>query len=317
MYNPAREELPSYQAPDSSNHTWPNNTITETNPCTTSSSSSSSSSSTFFTIGTEANVCTSSAAIQHDQQGDEARELGRFFIQSVEYARGHFFVTAKPEEISHPDPPSIKRPTYPEMRQHSLRHFSPCIFFVQYPCRSKCRSLGICVHYQFVIPCGKCPDGLICSECIQSTSPQEAIMATRKCPLHQDPNQPNPISSRMEDFLATEAQKAACDEILLRSRNRQWEDTTDIPVPPVHSDFVPDRDRYSRERTPRNLDDVKMLDGSFGGTEAGEAGVGTNSGLGPLDQTQPFQPDPCGTNTFDESFSLDLFGGPLGMQSWP
>lgn len=168
-YDPLRDPLLSCQTPNNSNHTW-TNTSTDTRTL----------SSTFLTDSNEANIGTSGSAIRHDTPGDDPREIGQFFIQSIDYPGGHFFVTPKPEEISHADPPSIKRPSYPEMRQHSLGHFAPCIFFVQYPCKTKCRSLGICVHYQFVIPCGKCPDGLICSECIKSTSPQE-VSVLRPC----------------------------------------------------------------------------------------------------------------------------------------
>ncbi|KIW48090.1 uncharacterized protein PV06_00710 [Exophiala oligosperma] len=341
---PVRDPFLSYQTPNNNTHTWTNtNTGTRTLP-----------SSTIL-----ANTRRSNGAPQRrDAPGgeDAQREIGQFFIQSIEYPRGHFFVTPKPEEISHPDPPIIKRPCYPEMRRHSLDHFEPCIFFVQYPCRAKCRSLGICVHYQFVIPCGKCPDGLICSECIQGTSPQERIMATRKCPLHQDPNQPNPIGNRMEDFLATEAQKVACEEILFRSRTGQWED---LPVPSLlmndnwtgqqpheEEDYCPrvegqerwcddnndNNDNNNRERTPRNFDDVQMLDSTtiFDKHEHEERDLD----FGLLDQktaARCFQPiekekqqqqqketiKTLNNNNDDDMFSFDVFGGPMGMQSFP
>lgn len=128
----------------------------------------------------------------------------------------------------------------------------------------------------------------------------------------------------MEDFLATEAQKAACDEILLRSRNCQWED---IPVPPVDNgigdDFAIEQDWSGREgeRTPRTLDDVEMqmLDGTYEEEDAGTS-LGLGVDFGPLDQTQPFQPlEQQGSITpaANDVFSFDVFGGPLGMQSWP
>jgi hypothetical protein len=63
----------------------------------------------------------------------------------------------------------------------------PCILFVQFPCKQRCRSLGICIHYQFVIPCGKCPDGLICPACMRSNTQQVR-------PLPSSPFPPPPSS---------------------------------------------------------------------------------------------------------------------------
>lgn len=57
-----------------------------------------------------------------------------------------------------------------------------------------------------------------------SHTQQQAIQASRRCPLHQDPTQANPIGSRPEDFLATDAQKKVCDEVLVRSFACNWED---------------------------------------------------------------------------------------------
>ena len=59
-------------------------------------------------------------------------------------------------------------------------------------------------------------------------SAQQAINASRPCPLHQDLTQPNPIENRPEDFLATDAQKAICDEVLRRASEGRWEDIPDL-----------------------------------------------------------------------------------------
>jgi hypothetical protein len=54
----------------------------------------------------------------------------------------------------------------------TLQALQPCILYVQYACRQRCRSLGICIHYQFVIGVRSCPDGLRCDQCIQSKTEQ-------------------------------------------------------------------------------------------------------------------------------------------------
>lgn len=111
------------------------------------------------------------------QPPSEAREIGQFFVHSTEYPRGHRFFTPKPEEISFLPPLAIKRPDLAETRQLSLQRVPPCILFVQFPCKQRCRSLGICIHYQFVVPCGKCPDGLICPACMRNNT-QQVIAAS-------------------------------------------------------------------------------------------------------------------------------------------
>ncbi|KAJ4549310.1 hypothetical protein HRR86_006698 [Exophiala dermatitidis] len=93
---------------------------------------------------------------------------------------------------------------------------------------------------------------------------EQAIQACRKCPLHQDPAQANPIGSRPEDFLATDKQKSVCDEVLARSLTCNWEN---IPPPPqkraedVGSGMI--RLPFDRSSTPKNLNDVRMLDTIF------------------------------------------------------
>src|ERR1700761_3127276 len=79
-------------------------------------------------------------------------ETAAFFLRSSDYPQGAIFHVARPEDISL-TPPAIKRPPSAEMRQAALQMIRPCVFFVQYPCLQKCRSLGICIHYQFVAGC--------------------------------------------------------------------------------------------------------------------------------------------------------------------
>ncbi|KIW65709.1 hypothetical protein PV04_07941 [Phialophora macrospora] len=183
-----------------------------------------------------------------------------FFLQNADYPQGELFHIIRPEHISSAPPAAIKRPPFPEKRQASLRMLEPCIFFVQFPCRQRCRSLGICIHYQFVGSCRRLPDGLRCPVCILSDV-EVAIEANRRCPLHQDPAQANPINNRPEDFLATGEQKEFYDHVLERSILCHWHD---LPQPPEEGPLGggPEwhRDGFHRETTPKDMRDVKMLD---------------------------------------------------------
>ena len=95
-------------------------------------------------------------------------ETAAFFIKNSEHPDGRLFHTEKPEHISCAPAKAISRPPFPEKRQAVLQVLEPCTFFVQYPCLQKCRSLGICVHFQLIAGCRSCPDGLRCPLCVQS-----------------------------------------------------------------------------------------------------------------------------------------------------
>jgi hypothetical protein len=164
----------------------------------------------------------------------------------------------------------------------------------------------------------------------------QAISASRKCPFHQNPYQANPINSRVEDFLATDSQKAVCDEILCRSLACRWEDTTPAPgrgpaqtaTDQCHEreddeSSTIDRDHFTRESTPRNLGDVQMMDSVMEQAEESEresqsqedGGIHTfrappSSAL--LVSEPPAQRSSTSTGLVAAPF--DLFGGPLGMQ---
>ncbi|OCT49332.1 hypothetical protein CLCR_05085 [Cladophialophora carrionii] len=182
-----------------------------------------------------------------------------FFLRNADYPQGEVFHIIRPDHISSAPPGAIKRPQSPEMRQAALQVLEPCIFFVQFPCRQSCRNLGICIHYQFVGGCRRLPDGLQCPVCILSDF-EVAIEANRKCPLHQDPAQANPINNRPEDFLATRQQKAFYEHVLERSTVCHWHD---LPAPQGgRLEDVPasHRDGFHRETTPKDMSDVQMLD---------------------------------------------------------
>ncbi|OAP63519.1 hypothetical protein AYL99_02746 [Fonsecaea erecta] len=190
----------------------------------------------------------------------QQRRVAAFFVRSLDHPQGQLFQMVKPEDISSAPPVVVKRPPKPEVRQISLQMLAPCVFFVQYPCQQKCRSLGICVHYQFVIGCRKCPDGLRCSACVQSKT-EEAIQANRKCPLHQDPAQANPINNRPEDFLANDGQKEVCDQVLQRSFDCQWDDIPTVPIRSIEENpWEIGWGDFTRESTPKDMQDVRMLE---------------------------------------------------------
>ena len=94
------------------------------------------------------------------------KERVMFHVINDEYARGMHLHAPKPKAISF-EPPRVRIPAFPNVTQTSLRVMQPGIFFVEYDCDKHCRSLGICVHYQFVIGSKKCPDGLVCQRCKQ------------------------------------------------------------------------------------------------------------------------------------------------------
>ncbi|KIX98714.1 uncharacterized protein Z520_05175 [Fonsecaea multimorphosa CBS 102226] len=225
---------------------------------------------------------------------EQQPQTAAFFIRSLDHPQGQLFYMAKPEDVSSAPPVVIRRPPLPEVRQISLQMLVPCVFFVQYPCRQKCRSLGICVHYQFVIGCRKCPDGLRCPDCVQSKV-EEAIQANRKCPIHQDPAQANPINNRPEDFLANDSQKEVCDQVLQRSLACQWDDIPTIPTTRTTEEdqWEIHRGDFDRESTPKDMQDVRMLETLDGDDATAEQ------------------------NPFQMAMTTDLstfFGGPNGVQ---
>ena len=101
-------------------------------------------------------------------QASKPAETVALFIKNSELPEGELFSVVTPEHITSAAPGGIKRPPYPEARQAALQMLEPCVFFVQYPCPQGCRSLGICIHYQFVAGCRRCPDGLWCPACVQN-----------------------------------------------------------------------------------------------------------------------------------------------------
>jgi hypothetical protein len=146
------------------------------------------------------------------------------FVKNQNHPAGLSYVGRVPGYIDR-RPPTIKPPLFPDARVTSLNAMSPCILFVQFGCAEGCRSFGICVHYQFVLGCKRCPDGLVCDVC--RGGQEQAVAAERFCPLHQDVMKAKPISSRPEDFLASSAQRQVAADVLRRSLNNTWEVTVE------------------------------------------------------------------------------------------
>ncbi len=94
------------------------------------------------------------------------KERVMFHVINDEHVRGMHFHAPKPKAIPF-EPPIVRIPAFPNITQTSLKAMQPGVFFVEYGCDKHCRSLGICVHYQFVIGGKKCPDGLVCQSCKQ------------------------------------------------------------------------------------------------------------------------------------------------------
>ncbi|KAI1618508.1 hypothetical protein EDD37DRAFT_606437 [Exophiala viscosa] len=266
-------------------------------------------------------------------RNNQSPDLSAFFIHSTEHPQGQIFFATKPaaSERNSISPLRVKRPIDPTKTKHSLEALTPCTLFVQYRCKTKCRSLGICVHYQFVIGCRRCPDGLRCPRCMASPGSQEAIHASRPCPLHQDLAQANPIENRPEDFLATDAQKALCDEILRRASEGQWED---IPEPETKRDDAMggvEQDLHGfqwegeqvQERAHPEPQPPSNAEGSDGimdtvieedaGTDDDEDGK-TITGEASVEVPAHTLPSPGGCA--GRIISPALLGGPLGMQTY-
>jgi hypothetical protein len=142
-------------------------------PCATSASTMNSSSD----IQSQQSSSTSSSSIS---TSTSTPVLATFYLKNTEHPAGKVMNAMRPEHISGEAQVAIKRPLHPERRQLSLQMMDPCVMFVQFPCRQHCRSLGICIHYQFVAGCRVCPDGLRCMACIQS-----GVEVVSKRHLHQ------------------------------------------------------------------------------------------------------------------------------------
>lgn len=92
------------------------------------------------------------------------KERVMIYIINDDYPNGQHWHVPKPRNVGL-RVPSLTKPPFPSITQASLTAAKPAVFFVEFACDKHCRTLGICVHYQFVLGSKKTPDGLICDMC--------------------------------------------------------------------------------------------------------------------------------------------------------
>jgi hypothetical protein len=100
------------------------------------------------------------------EDGD-ARNIFLFYLVNINSPRGQYWQTEAPGSVTsilHP----LRKPRAPALAAATLGLLQPWVFFVQYGCDQRCRSMGICIHFQFVLGAQRCPDGLICRICKNS-----------------------------------------------------------------------------------------------------------------------------------------------------
>src|SRR5437762_13872893 len=66
---------------------------------------------------------------------------------------------------------ALAPPRFPAAAQRSLASMRPVCFVARFSCEQRCRSFGICVHFQFCAGMRHCPDGLVCGRCL-GTAPE-------------------------------------------------------------------------------------------------------------------------------------------------
>lgn len=110
--------------------------------------------------------------LQTTQHRANSEDLLWYFHTSRDCPRGTFLRTFKPPSMVTLSNRPIAPPNNPIQIQTSLIRLPPRVLFVQFPCEEQCRTLGICVHFQFLIGTRRCPDGLICEECSYPSTPQ-------------------------------------------------------------------------------------------------------------------------------------------------
>jgi hypothetical protein len=185
--------------------------------------------------------------IPEDQYRIVVKDQVVFHLINDDYPYGVNMQAPQPASISL-EPPKVKKPPFPAATQTSLQSAKPAIFYADFNFPKHCRSLGICIHYQFVLGSKRCPDALICDACKRPGIEQvvsltlnvavpsliirpQAIEASRACPMHYRPDAVKALGSRPEDFLATNAQAAVAREILRRSMENDWDDLDEDTLP--------------------------------------------------------------------------------------
>ena len=108
------------------------------------------------------------------------------FVCTPDNPQGEIRRIELPEHVSISAPRPMGKPKDPSITQRSLLNMILTILYIQYACDEGCRNFGCCVHYLFVLPKGKYPDGLICDACnnpwtIRKVHPVRYWSPTRSC----------------------------------------------------------------------------------------------------------------------------------------
>ena len=97
---------------------------------------------------------------------DTGEMMRAYFIRNTSHPTGIVRHTTTTSTL----PPSSLRPItpprYPHAARTSLTSMRPLVFITRFACEQRCRSYGICIHFQFCCGVSSCPDGLVCDRCV-------------------------------------------------------------------------------------------------------------------------------------------------------
>lgn len=93
-----------------------------------------------------------------------------YFVRNISNPSGSIRHSSLHRSTESPPPPvllgPIAPPRYPDTVKTSLASMRPLTFVARFNCEQRCRSFGICIHFQFCCGVGNCPDGLVCDRCL-------------------------------------------------------------------------------------------------------------------------------------------------------
>ena len=119
------------------------------------------------------------------------------------------------------------RPAHPERLQSGLLNLRPTVVYAEYDCVQRCRSVGICVHYSFLLGCQEVPDGLVCEICKMARA-EMGYPSGRLCYSHSRKSASQSILNLAEDFAATEHQREVAGTIMSKALCNTWEEKSII-----------------------------------------------------------------------------------------
>jgi hypothetical protein len=111
--------------------------------------------------------------VSDHQSGDDCRlqtsqMMQAFFVRNTSHPAGTIRNSFRSTRSSPPPPllGLIAPPQFPDAAKTSLASMRPLTFVTCYDCEQRCRSFGICIHFQFCCGVKNCPDGLVCERCL-------------------------------------------------------------------------------------------------------------------------------------------------------